>query len=408
MTTDFLDLLEMEDEDQEYIPEILPIDARLSIRGPAQLLQTLFERAVAVAPQKELIPGTSYTQFDAYDSSEGHVSFVKVTATDGEQTVSVVGDGVSVSKSGTALLPGDKVLKILKLAPDEIISITVLGNTATFRSGRALWTIQTPHTDSLPSIPQVDSIQLFPVNRKSFLRAIAIAKRAVAVTGSRPALMQAQVADGAITSCDGARFHRQEILEFPMDLNFTIPLRFMDEMSKALRSTDEELVLLGADDLHLIVRVNQDVLISQKLLVKYPDIENLLLAPAMLNKYELSVNGEELEDVVKRVRVNADPDHASISLAVSPIQDSDSWNVSIHSRDRYGNTSTESIVGSWTGPRSVEVTLNHKYLIDLLDSYSQKTVVFKLGEDSKTKKSPILLQDPEQGFTGFIQQSVYR
>ena len=54
--TDLLALAEMESDDTELVPEIFPVDARLSISARANVLQALFASANDVTPAKEVIP----------------------------------------------------------------------------------------------------------------------------------------------------------------------------------------------------------------------------------------------------------------------------------------------------------------------------------------------------------------
>lgn len=407
--SDLLNLAEMEHIDPEYIPEILPVDARLSMRGPVATFIELFDRAVSVSPAKEVIPGTGFALLETFVSTDSEVAHARITATDGEQTVSVVADGINVLMAGSVLIPGRRMLDILKLAPSTMVRIEVLGNTATIRSERAQWTVQTPVGDSLPPLPTGEGIDMHSVPRKSLLTALVVARRAVAATSARPALMQASIELGHITACDGGRVHRQTIDNFPQGLSLSIPLKVMDELVKSLKASESEFVQVGSNNFHLVFKIDSDSIIAQRLLIRFPDVENLLLGPAMSNQHSLTIDPKELAEVIKRVRVNSDPDFAAIYLALIPGK-KDSGGLATHTlavraRDRVGNTSQEVLECQWVGPNKArELCVNHRNLSDFLASYSGELAIFKIGDDTKSVRSPLFLEDKTLGFTGVVQQ----
>lgn len=409
LVNDLSSLAEMEHEDQEFIPEILPVDARLSIKGDVSKLISLFERAASVTPIKETILGTAFALLEAFPTSTSEVAYVRITASDGEQTVSVIVDGLSVLMGGAVLVPPKRILDILKLAPSTTAKLEILGNTAIIRSSRAQWTVQTPVGDSLNTIPDVESISLFPVPVDSFLAALTMARRAASTLSSRDSLMQLLIRGGTITGCDGGRLHRADLPGFPSSADLTIPIRVVDELAKSLRGTDSELFQMGYDDRILVFRIDQNSVIAQRLLLPFPSVETLLLGPAFSNQNSLTVNTKELSDVVKRMRINADPDYAGIFLSLQPgkkdAQGQLAWSLAVKTKDRQGNASQEVIECQWNGSgKPPEICLNHHYLSDFLAAYSGEFSSFKVGDDGKTHKSPLFLEDHTVGFTGIIQQ----
>lgn len=397
------ELAEMESEDAELIPDIMPVDARLSVKGKVAALVTLFERAVAVVPVKPVIYNTAYVLVDAVAGTTKHVSYVRVAATDGEQSISVVDDSVTINMAGAALVPGKRFLEILKLAPEETVRIDIFGNTATIRSGPAVWTVQTPAGDALPALPDVSAIQLHPVQKRSFLAALETARKAVATSTARSSLMQASIEKGRITACDAARVHRQTVEDFPKAVTTTLPLKLMDEAIRALRLFEDEIFHMGTNHHVIVFHFGQDTLIGQRLVVDFPDIEPLLLAPAMMNQQTLTVNRQDLLDSIRRVRVNADPDYFSIFLSLTPQKQESGvkWFLGVRAHDRVGNTAQEVLEATYEGgSKAREICVNHKYLSDLLSCFTASEVTFKLGEDLRTKPAPLLVT--EDGFTGIV------
>lgn len=407
--SDLASLAEMEHEDPEYIPEILPVDARLSIKAPVAKLIELFARAAAVTPQKETIPGTAHALLEAVPTSNTEVAHARITASDGDQTVSVVVDGITVLMGGSVLLPARRIHDILKLAPSPTAKLEVIGTAALIRAGRAQWTVQTPVGDSLSTLLVVSGIEMQDVAVGPFLNALSVARRAASTTDARRSLMQVQLRNGAFTGCDGGRLHRAQVPGIDTSLDLTIPVKVVDELLKSLRATDASHMQLGYDEKHLVFQIEQDSVVAQRLLLPFPEVENLLLGPAFSNVNSLTLDRAELASAVQRVRINADPDSAVILLGLMPgkkdAQGLLSWSLAVRAKDRHGNASQEVIECQWVGSgKARELAFNHHYLSDLLAVYSAETVVFKVGDDTKSLRTPLLLEDLQLGVTGIVQQ----
>lgn len=402
--TSLNDLVEMESDDPEIIAEILPADARLSFTAQGTHLQRIFARAASVSPQKEVIPGTAHALLEVVQGTMSQAAHLRITASDGDQTVSVALAGVNVHMEGAALVPAKRVYDILKLIPVSHVKLEVVGQSLTIRSGRALWTVQVPVGESLNQRLDVSGIEMHPVSSTELADALSIARTAAASSNARVSLMQVQIRDGRITGCDGGRLHRARVDGLTYDIAVTIPIKSVDEIVRALRAAGDEIVALGYDDSRVVLEVGEDVIVAQRLLLPFPDIEALILGPVFDNTRQLTVPRNDLLDAIKRVRVNSDPDSAAISLNIMPGKNGDglSWVLVIQARDRAGNASKEAMVCEWTGISGATVSFNHHYLTDMLGIVNDQEVTLKLGADSKTIKAPILIESEE--FVGVIQQ----
>ncbi len=401
---EIFDLLDREYDDPELEPTILPVDARLSIRGRVDVLRGMLERLTSISPQKEIIHGTSFLHVSVEDDSD----VVRFTATDGEQTLALETRELKVIRAGKVLLPGHKVLKILNLAPEEHVTLTVLANTATIMSGRAIWNVATLPGDRMHTIPDVSGIELRPVPRDELLKGLNMVKRALPTTGSRQSLMQVKIESGSITAADAARLLRYKLKDFPLDVSMSIPSRAVDDLMRSLRASKASHVELGVGDSHIVVKVDHDLLIASKLLMNFPNVDSLLIAPALENKNSLILNTDELRDIVKRIRISADPEYAAIALVFSKGK-GDDVELTVHTRDRSGNSANEKMFAIWEGDaKPSELSVNHKYLLDLLEAYEGRLATFKVGSDAKTRLTPLFLHDKERGLTAVLQQSSLR
>lgn len=397
-------LLELSELEDDLVPEILPSSASLSLKASVGKLRALFARAASVTPMKEVVPGTAYALLEAVPASSGSVSYIRITASDGEQTVSVVEDGVEVKVPGSVLLPPKRLLDILKLAPTEVADITVVGSTALVRSGRARWTVQVPvgEISDLTSLEDVGNIPVSPAPVKSFLKALRAARVAASTSNARVSLMQVRVKDASILACDGGRVHRADVAGLDPSIDTTIPIRVVDELVKALDSSEDPQMMMGFDERYLVFRIGDDSIVAQRMLLPFPDMAQLILAPQLTNTLKLIVDRQELATAILRVRVNADPDFAVVSLStIRGARSADDWLLEVRSRDRTGNTAQEVVECQWSG-KPKEVSYNHHHLTELLAVCSAETLVLKLGGDTKSTRTPLLVEDV--GITGIIQQ----
>ncbi len=397
------DLVEMEHDDPAMIAEILPADTRLSFTSPITTLTEVFRRAAQVSPKTEVIPGTAHALLEIIQMTSGTESHLRLTASDGDQTVSVVQGGINVHMEGTVLVPAQRVYDILRLATVSIVKLEVVGQSLTIRSGRALWTVALPVGEKLTSRLDVSGIKLSSVPTADLADALTNARTAASGTNARVSLTQIQIRNGTITGCDGGRLHRIAVPRLSPDISVTIPIKSVDEIIRALRASDEEIISLGYDENRVLVEVGQDIIVAQRLSVPFPDVEPLILGPTFDNTLHLSVARAELMATIKRIRVNSDPDTASITLNIMPSSSgSGSWVLVVQARDRAGNASKEIMVCDWTGDKTRSVSFNHNYLYDMLAILDDEFATLTLGPDLKTAKSPILIDTGN--FKGVIQQ----
>ncbi len=400
------DLAEMIADDPELVPEIVAVDARVAMKISTARLGSMLDRANAVIPAKEVVPGTAYARLDAVLGDDNTANSVTITASDGVQTLQIVTDMVSVSVPGVALLPAKRIIDVLRLAPEDIISMVIVGTAAVIRSGRAQWTIQLPTTS--PSDTVIPDASRVTVPREAFLNTLIAVGRALPTFNARPALHQVNVANGLVTAADGSRVHREALpVEFA-GLTFAIPARGLDQVLRMLRTSRSADFEIGVHDTGVVFGIDADVLSVQRLAVPFPDVEKLLLTPAIENTSKLTVEPKALIDVVKRVRLAADAEYASIILTVVPekkVNGEAVYSLAVSAKDRLGNSSAERIGVQWTGPVSGHtVCVNHKFLTELLVSIDSEFVTLRLGADSKTVKKPVYVEDKALGFVGMLVQ----
>lgn len=386
---------EIEAGDEISSPEVSSDagDVVFRIRAKKFVLQALFEKAGRVVPSKDIMPVLKNFQVRATSDR------VTVAATDLELSQVSMSELVEAEIPGTMVFPAKKLLDIIHTAEDEDVMIVVrkAGErlTASVSIGPTVWKLVLESGSDYPDIPEVDGVHLHTIDRVPFLGAIQAVQYAVAKDATRPSLMLVDITDGKFTASDGSRFQQATLPGFPIDAQ--IPAGAVDDLLALLRTTELATVGVGESDHALIFRVGNDVFIAQKAMTQFPDVESNLLRPALGNSRKLVVDHDELSSAVSRVRINADKETSAIILSLS------NGTLEVQSRDKYGNDATEQLSVGWSeGAR--EIVVNHNYLTDMLKMYDGKSCNFYLGDDTKSRKAPVLLRDEATGAVGTLNQ----
>jgi DNA polymerase III subunit beta len=246
-----------------------------------------------------------------------------------------------------------------------------------------------------PPLPDTDEVDFAPVDRAKFLSAISAVRYAAATDTVRPSLMLIDITDNKMRAADGVRL-QQVPVDFPLDAQ--IPIGAVDDLVKLLRTTDQNTIEVGETENNLVFRIATDVFIAQKLTAQFPDVEAMILRPALGNDKELNVDREDLIAAIRRVRVTADEETNAVIINLSK------GKAEISARDKYGNFATEPLDARWDHADTM-IGLNHKHLVEMLSMTDVKSCSFFLGKDIGTsRRAPLMLKDNETGQVGILNQ----
>lgn len=358
-------------------------------------LEGLLERAFNVIPSTNTDPVLKNFKIVA---SPGKLT---ITASDSGNSVIATTSMVMTNREGTAYFPAKRLLTTIKAADDGDVTIDVTDDTAVIKVGNTKWNMNLQKGSSFPQMPNMSDIELSIIDRASFLNAIKSVRYAAGTDAIQPALMLLNIEKGKITACDGTRFQQATLEEDFPSLDIQIPIQSVPNLIKLL-TVDRKEVLIGEgfeDDREFIVfRIGFDYFIINKLVTNKFDMEGYLLRPALTNTDELLVERQEMIEAIKRVRINADPDTSAVVLSIR------GNTLIIEAHDKSGNKAQEILDVQWK-KKDRRLAVNHKRLTQMLESYNGKICYFYLGEDLKSRKSPIVLKSTDDGTIGVVQQS---
>jgi DNA polymerase-3 subunit beta len=324
---------------------------------------------------------------------------LRITASNLELTLITTTEMVTTVVAGTAVFPHRKLMDIVKEAGDGDVTIKVTGGLATISVDRTSWSLKLMTGHDWPPMPPITETVMTAVEREKFLTAIQTVRYAACKdSGSRGPLMMIDVRDGKMTACDGSRFHQARTTAVPFD--FRLPIGAVEHLVRLLKLCTVETIQVGESKNHLIFGLGRVVFIVGKLVAQFPDLESTWLRPALENKHRLIVDKTALLTAVRRVRINADANTSAIALALTPQQ---GGRLTVTTRDAADNDASETIEVGWNSPERT-IVVNHGYLVDLLKHHPDQSCTFRLGDDTKTRKSPLLLRDEHSATTGVVQQ----
>jgi DNA polymerase III sliding clamp (beta) subunit (PCNA family) len=320
---------------------------------------------------------------------------ITVTASDQANTVITSLPG-KFEEAFHFLVPAGKLRDIVRLAPQGLLQLTLESTVVTIVADMTSWTIKVP-TVEFPKIPKLVKPQV-EMSADSFRSAIRATRKSIADSPLRPTLRMLSIRKGSMTACDGSRLSQASLGDsFPRDFSASIPHSSVNLVWELVKDDNITTVGLADSPNHCIYMAGNTCVLTKKLASSFPNVEQILLRPALENKQEFIVSHAEILKAVDRVRINADTKTDAIGLYLS------SKSVTVTSRDNFGNTCSDTIPSTWTG-KDRQLVINHKYLTSLVRAVESTECHFYLGDDTKSRKSLLLLKDEEKRIYAVIPQ----
>lgn len=291
---------------------------------------------------------------------------------------------VDIQDQGKITVPADKLLSIVNEASDsdDITFEVEEGDQVKVISGPTQWNVKAMNADDFPDVPSYEHDKATALDRPALLSAVRRVQRAASDDEQRLSLMMLRFQDGKVYASDGHRLHVADIPN--QELDMSLPKLAVNELVALLDRTEAENIHIQITENHLLFRIGNEVFSSGKLHAEFPDVKKLIIDPTENNDQVLRVDRQGLLSALKRVRITSDEKTQAIKVELNG-----AGTAVLASSDETGNNASEQIEVSWNGPTKT-VGFNHKYLEDLLNAHDpEKSVEFKLADDTKHRKAPI-------------------
>jgi DNA polymerase-3 subunit beta len=333
---------------------------------------------------------------------------LRLAATDMERTI--IAENVAVTVTGEdehqVYLPARRLLSMLREAPEGDITVSVKKNMATVTAGGGVhWDLKLWPPDDYPQLADPSAAELHNYSRVQLLDGIKAVRHAMCKDAGRVNLTQLAfttdappesalyVGTSVVTAIDGNRCARASVPSFPLALH--VPSSVLPDLLKLLSSRPAEHVGVGELTKALVFKLgdaSSSVTIAiNKRHAAWPNTDQTMLKAALHNDEPLEVDKDSLLAAIRRVRINADESTSAIALDIAPGNSGPF--MLVRSRDTDGNAAEESVQVKWEGGERV-IVVNHVHLTDMLEAHPEQWCTFKLGKDSGTKLSMVLLAGP--------------
>lgn len=358
----------------------------VSFRTSKSVMQSLLNKVAPVIPSSAVLPIIQCVHI------QGSPEFFRITATKLDNTIIANSDDVQTLDEFDIVFPFKRLKDIVTKADAGDLEFFLSDNTVTLVSGAASWEVQLPSGDSFPVIPQVGTS--VTVDSTQFRDAFNLVRKFASTDVTRPSLRMIHIANAKMTGCDGIKFTQIGMPDLAAELKLDIPSASADLVTHVIKDADE--LRLGDSENHLVLETEYARIVINKPTSTFPNVEQIMLRPALENKTVLRVERNDLVRALARVKVNADPDTEAVGLALSPSS------VTVSAKDMAGNKALETIPAQWSSKDRILV-VNCSLLIQLLSASSEDECTLYLGDDTKSRKSVLLLKD-STGIVSLIPQ----
>jgi DNA polymerase III subunit beta len=297
---------------------------------------------------------------------------LQLAATDMELSLRASLDA-EIDGEGEVVVPGRLLLDIVRALPENEVELEHRSDEAMLlvTSGSASYRVHTYASEDFPRLPDVDALQLHPVDRDALLETIARVGRSASRDESRPVLTGILVrfeTDKLVMAATDS--YRLAVKETPApgglpELEAIIPARALQELSRLAAGADE--VQLGLHENHVVFGAEGAWLTTRRIDGQFPNYRQLL--PEQF-EHELQLPREELLDVVRRVSLMAQR-NSPLRLRFAEGE------LTVSAQTPDVGEAKESLPAPYNAD-AMEIGFNAEFLRDGLDSVDSQTVRLKL------------------------------
>jgi DNA polymerase-3 subunit beta len=297
---------------------------------------------------------------------------LQLAATDMELSLRASLDA-EIDAEGEVVVPGRLLLDIVRALPENEVELEHRGDEAMLlvTSGSASYRVHTYASEDFPRLPDVEALQLHPVDRDALLETIARVGRSASRDESRPVLTGILVrfeSDKVVMAATDS--YRLAVKETPApgglpELEAIIPARALQELSRLAAGADE--VQLGLQENHVIFGAEGAWLTTRRIDGQFPNYRQLL--PEHF-EHELQLPREELLDVVRRVSLMAQR-NSPLRLRFADGE------LTVSAQTPDVGEARESLPAPYNAD-AMEIGFNAEFLRDGLESVDAPTVRLKL------------------------------
>ena len=373
-------------------------------------LAAMVEQVMLAIPSKDFFPALKAIVIDVAPDS------ITLTGSNSVSTVVSTSLAVRVSRPGRVLVPGAKFAAVVRYTAGPDVRVVASDSSVRVVSGSRSWTLRVASTQDYPPLPDLGDLSWVPVDRAVFDRAVSGTRYAAGSDPQQDHYMQVDLSGGSAAASDGVRFAQANV-GLPPDLSIQVATSGVDLVSRLLTNNDADELRVADTSHHTVVEIGPpeapDRAIVAHLMRPLPaDARNALAGPRAANRDQCVVDAGELFAALSAARPTQDTETGAVLLRVGLDE------LTVESRNRYGDSSTETIGCAFStpgaesrAPKPRTLTLVREHLAKALRAVQRISVgapdddsdveipvgvevLMLLGEDrSASRPAPVLLQD---------------
>ena len=214
----------------------------------------------------------------------------------------------NVEGDGSVVAPGRLLLELVRLLPDDDVSIEHKLEEAVVevRCGSATYRLHTYNAEDFPRLPAVEGIERHEVDREVVLETVARVSRSASRDESRPVLTGVLMRfEPGLLVMAATDSYRLSVKETPLEgsvpeLEAIVPARALAELARIAQAGDA--VELGVHENQVVFGTGDAWLTTRRIDGQFPNYKQLV--PETF-EHEVALPRDELLDVVRRVSVMA-------------------------------------------------------------------------------------------------------
>ncbi len=309
---------------------------------------------------------------------------LKVKATDFEIGIIMESTNVNIIEQGLSCANGKKLLDIIKILKDDVISLKTEDDFLHIKQKRSKFKLPMFNAEEFPEFPSIDNKSQFDIKAIDFLHSIKKISPAIDTNNPKYELNGAliDIVDNAVkfVATDTRRLAvvtLQKNVEF--DISLIIPKKAIGEIQKLFFDDmniyyDENVLLIKSENFTFFTKLING---------KYPDYQRIIPKD---HKVELTLNREQIVDHLKQVSTISYEMKITFSNEAITFESLNEDNIEAKTQLEFQSDLSEDI----------SIAVNSKYILDFLSQIEKNE--FKLRYNDSTL--PFLLES--EGFITVI------
>jgi DNA polymerase III subunit beta len=318
---------------------------------------------------------------------------VELAATDMELSLRLPLEA-EVEGGGSVVVPGRLLVELARLLPEGDVTLEQRAEEAVLEvtSGPSTSRLNTYSAEDFPKLPDVDSVQMFSVDRAAFLETVARVARAASRDESRPVLT------GILVRFEGDRLimaatdsYRLSVKETELEaegapeLEAIVPARALGELARIAADADE--LRVGVQENHVVFSAGGVWLTTRRIDGQFPNYKQLI--PETF-EHQVALPREEFLEVVRRISVMAQR-NSPIRLRFAEGE------VTVSAQTQDVGEARETLPVAFSG-EELEIGFNPEFLRDGVESVDSDEVQLRLISSLR----PGLIRSEDENFSYLI------